>query len=126
MKNSFPGIPAFLSAFLVATGLFCLGTTAHGRSLQAKLAPVDLRCDDLKNPAGLDHRDPVFSWLNNLTSQGNEQATYEILVASSQQNLDANNGDLWDSGHITSGQSTQVSYAGKPLTSGEADRRAHV
>ena len=45
------------------------------------------------------------------------QQSYQIIVSSSLQKLQTNNGDVWNSGVITSSQSAQVYYAGKALQS---------
>ena len=42
---------------------------------------------------------------------------YQVLVASSPELLSANKGDLWDSGKVTSEQSTYIPYAGVSLAS---------
>ncbi|HPB99988.1 MAG TPA: family 78 glycoside hydrolase catalytic domain, partial [Polyangiaceae bacterium] len=50
-------------------------------------------------------------------ARGLEQSAYQILVASSQMNLNQNIGDLWDSGEVASNLITQIVYQGKDLTS---------
>ena len=56
---------------------------------------------------------PEFAW--DYSDPNNfPQAAYHILVASSQQLLDENTGDLWDSGPTESSE-TEVSYAGDLL-----------
>ena len=45
------------------------------------------------------------------------QTAYQVLVASSEELLKKDKGDLWDSGKVESDQSIQVEYAGKPLES---------
>ena len=77
----------------------------------------ELRCEDLKNPTGVDAVHPRLSWLLDSSGYDQTQKAYQILVASSPKALAANQGDWWDSGKISSDQSIQVSYAGKPLTS---------
>jgi len=47
------------------------------------------------------------------------QSAYQILIASSEEKLNANIGDKWDSGKVASEQSVNVSYEGSALTSGE-------
>jgi hypothetical protein len=47
--------------------------------------------------------------------RGVGQSAYRVLVASSQQTLDADRGDMWDSGRVQSGESFGVAYRGKPL-----------
>jgi alpha-L-rhamnosidase len=79
---------------------------------------ADLRCENLENPTGIDAAQPGLSWILDSTGRGRDQAAYQILVASSRENLADDNGDLWNSGRVNSSQSVQVSYAGKPLASG--------
>jgi alpha-L-rhamnosidase len=75
----------------------------------------DLRCENLKNPEGIDSTQPRLSWMLHSSGRNQAQIAYEILVASSAKQLDANTGDLWDSGKISSDQSIQIPYAGKTL-----------
>ena len=106
-----------LAALIIAYSLY-LAATAQKATWQAVLTPIHLRCDDLKNPQGLGDPQPAFTWILNSAEPGVGQAAYEILVASSRQNLAAGKADMWDSGRVTSGQSLQVPYDGKPLASG--------
>jgi alpha-L-rhamnosidase len=82
-------------------------------------SPIELRCDELKNPEGIDFQKPTFSWILP-AAQGRLQAAYEILIASSTNSLARNVGDIWDSGRVNSDKSVQVDYDGKPLVSGGA------
>ncbi|MDX9754813.1 MAG: family 78 glycoside hydrolase catalytic domain, partial [bacterium] len=50
-------------------------------------------------------------------ARGLVQSAYQILVASSQERLGQDQGDLWDSGIVESSQSVLVAYQGKPLPS---------
>jgi alpha-L-rhamnosidase len=77
----------------------------------------ELRCEFLKNPLGIDARQPRLNWILNSSERGQRQTAYQILVASSEENLRADRGDLWDSGKVSSDDSVQVVYAGKPLAS---------
>ncbi len=76
-----------------------------------------LRCESLVNPRGIDEREPRLSWILESVQRGQRQTASQILVASSRERLQRNEGDLWDSGRRDSSASIQVSYAGKPLTS---------
>ena len=76
-----------------------------------------MRCEYLKNPWGLDTEQPRLSWILESPWRGVRQSAWQILVASSGDKLNADQGDLWDSGQVTSDQSIQVEYAGKPLES---------
>jgi alpha-L-rhamnosidase len=91
---------------------FASGITTH-----AATTVGDLRCEYLENPLGIDAIQPRLSWVLDSTERGQRQTARQILVASSEANLQADKGDLWDSGKVVSDQSTQVRYAGKPLAS---------
>jgi len=80
---------------------------------------VNLRCEYLKNPLGIDITKPRFSWVLESSERGEYQTAYQILVASSKEKLDENNGDKWDSGRVESDESVNVAYKGKNLSSGE-------
>ena len=62
-------------------------------------------------------KDPRFSWVVNLEGQGRMQSAYQIQVATAPGLLNADKPDMWDSGVVQSGQSTQVAYNGQPLRS---------
>jgi alpha-L-rhamnosidase len=84
---------------------------------EGPLPPVNLRCEYLRNPVGIDVRQPRFSWVLMHTERAQMQSAYQVLVASSPELLAANTGDEWDSGKIASDNSTQVVYGGKPVVS---------
>ena len=77
-------------------------------------APANLLVDDVVNPVGTEAV-PYFGWLDNDTNANERQTGYELLVASSVANLNANNGDLWDSGLVAGDRENHVVYAGRPL-----------
>ncbi len=97
-----------LLAFLLAAPLF-----AQPQSVQVH----SLRTEYLTNPTAIDETRPRFSWKLQASARGQKQTAYQILAASSLDALAANKGDLWDTGRVATGQSTQVAYAGVPLTS---------
>ena len=76
-----------------------------------------LRCEYLVNPEGIDKPIPRLSWVLAAEERGQKQTAYRLLVASSRELLEKNQGDLWDSGKVSSGQCSQLAYAGKPLHS---------
>jgi len=78
-----------------------------------------LRCEYLSNPLGIDAQKPRLSWLLDPSADGRSQSAYRILVASSPAVLLKDQGDLWDSGRVSSAQSTWVEYGGKTLGSGQ-------
>jgi len=85
----------------------------------AEQSPVDLRCEYAINPLGVDSQQPRLSWKLESGERGQRQSAYEILAASSEKNLAANNGDLWDSGKVDSDGTIQISYAGGELKSSQ-------
>lgn len=83
----------------------------------AGISTQNLRCEMLETPRGIDVLHPRLSWEINGDGRGIRQTAYQVIVASTPAKLAANMGDLWDSHKVTSGESTMISYAGKPLTS---------
>src|SRR5579871_4182922 len=76
-----------------------------------------LRTEYLAEPLGIDETEPRFSWWIDDPRQGARQSAYRIRVASSADLLRRDPPDLWDSGRVPGEQQTQVTYAGRPLTS---------
>jgi alpha-L-rhamnosidase len=81
------------------------------------ISPVALRSEYLVNPEGIDVLSPRLSWELESEERGQKQTAYRVLVASSRELLNKNQGDLWDAGRVASNQSNQLAYAGKPLLS---------
>ena len=78
-----------------------------------------LSCENLSDPLAINTTQPRFSWKNNSNRQGTFQTAYQLLVASSIENLDEENADYWDSGKIESLSSVLVEYNGEPLKPGQ-------
>jgi len=104
----------------------------------SEIAPVGLRCEYLVSPLGIDVEKPRLSWTiadlrlaiaasgtaqsatgnqQSAMPRGLEQTAYQILVASGEELLAKDKGDLWDSGKVVGDQCNQIEYAGKPLES---------
>ena len=84
--------------------------------------PVELKAltvEHLENPLGIDTPTPRFSWKSYSKKNDVCQQSYHILVASSREKLDANEGDLWDSGEVPSARQLWITYQGKPLKSNQ-------
>jgi len=79
------------------------------------IVPVELRCEYLTNPEGIDIPDPRFYWKLVSDENGQYQSAYEILVATSREKLDKNVGDAFDSKKTKSSQNTHVVYKGEKL-----------
>lgn len=101
------------------TYVICLIAPALGMASchASNLEVYDLRCEYLENPLGIDEPRPRFTWLVKSQERGQRQSAYQILVASSAENLDNEQGDLWDSGKVVSGETVNIPYHGRPLTS---------
>ena len=74
------------------------------------------------NREDLTNLQPRLSWvLETVGSQpairGLQQKAYQVLVSASEATLQANHGDLWDSGKVPSDALFNVVYAGQPLPS---------
>ena len=86
-----------------------------------KMAPVvslqNTTCEMLVNPMGIDVLQPRFAWHIISSERNLMQTAYQVLVASSVEKLNANEGDLWDSGKVNEETSIHVKYDGKTLQS---------
>jgi alpha-L-rhamnosidase len=85
--------------------------------LQAQVSIINLRCEMLVNPIGIDETKPRLSWQIISDERNVQQTGYHIIVSSSKEKLDKNEGDLWSSGKISSSQSVHLVYNGKALMS---------
>jgi alpha-L-rhamnosidase len=84
------------------------------------LIPNQLRCEHLVDPMGIDDVKPRLSWKLKAAApnlRGLRQTGFQILVSSSRERLQQDDGDLWDSGEVQSDRSHLVRYGGKPLDS---------
>jgi alpha-L-rhamnosidase len=103
---------------VVASGIT---TTAFERAAEARgkssPQPQDLRCEYLSDPIGIDEVLPRLSWTYAMSGdRGWQQASYQIQVATSAENLKSGKIDLWDSSIVASTQSSQIPYGGALLT----------
>jgi alpha-L-rhamnosidase len=96
---------------------FCVLTVCALFAMLAQAAPVNLRTDYRTNPLGIDDTAPNLSWQSDSTERNWRQSAYQILVASSAENLQGGNADVWDSGKQSSDQSVNVAYGGPRLQS---------
>jgi alpha-L-rhamnosidase len=65
----------------------------------------------MEHPSGISIENPRFGWQLSSEQNGTSQSAYQIIVSSSE-------GEVWNTGKITSNQSQLISYEGKPLKSG--------
>ena len=100
-----------LAVFAVLTGILF---SQNQESSGGPLPPVDLRCEYMKTPAGIDVEKARFSWALRHGERGQMQYAYQIIVSTEK---NAENGDIWDSGKEISEQSAQVEFKGGSLES---------
>lgn len=98
---------------------FALYAILAGKVFAGNMEPGQLRCELLDNPLGIDSTQPRLSWILNSAEPGQRQTAYEILGASSAENLRHDQPDIWDSGKVISDESAFIPYTGKPLGSGQ-------
>lgn len=100
-----------ISVLLFFASLSCFGS----------ITPIDLRCEYRVNPLGIENTSPRLSWkiLDSDKTRGQKQTGFQVLVASSESNLNKNVGDLWDSKAKLESSSVNNVYEGVPLTSGQ-------
>lgn len=79
----------------------------------------DLKCEYRTNPLGIDVGSPRLSWCLTSSDRGQRQTAYQVWVATRAELLAADQGDLWDSGHVKSQESIGIVYAGRPIQSGQ-------
>lgn len=77
----------------------------------------DLKCEHLKNPLGIDCKEPSFSWKFKSDERNTIQSAYHIKVAETMESLSDQSNLVWDSGKISSNQSIYIVYLGEPLRS---------
>lgn len=76
--------------------------------------PIDLKCEYLKNPIGIDNPNPRLSWKLSDNRLGAKQTAYKIIVDSDSLIVLAGKGDVWNTGKVTA-DSILVTYCGKKL-----------
>jgi alpha-L-rhamnosidase len=112
MKNTFGTL---LVCMLVVAAAAC--PVSFGES--SGIGAGGLGCEYRVNPLGVDETAPRLSWVLQSNERGQKQSSYRILVASSENMLKADKGDLWDSDRIDSSKSVGVVYRGKALRSAQ-------
>jgi len=100
---------------------FCLSLASRlpGEDLSV-LRAVELRCDSMVDPLGVDSAPPRLSWkLQGDGTRGLRQGARQIVVATTLDRLLADRGDVWDSGRVASNEQLYVPYGGPALRTAE-------
>ncbi len=84
---------------------------------RSSITPTSLRCEYLVSPMAIETREPRLSWAIESATRIAKQTAYQIIVATSANELAAGRGDLWDTGRVAGNQTIQIIYQGKPLRS---------
>ena len=100
--------------------LFLCFAGCTSTNVSTMFTPTTLRTEYKTNPLGIDKTTPRFDW--QLTAaksdaRDQKQSAYRILVASTEELLKSDTGDLWDTGVMKSDETAQIVYSGKPLAS---------
>ena len=74
-----------------------------------------LTVNSKENPSTIESERPLFSWILNVEGLNKSQSAYHILVASSEEKLNEDDADVWNSGEVKSDKSAFVKYQGNPL-----------
>ena len=105
--------PRNLIVFLLLIGAFFeLNATAIIQAIPD--APSNLRSFDKYNPIGTGDK-PYFGWYVNDADDHEIQSAYQIIVSASMTNLNAGNGEVWNSGKINSGRQNYIYFEGAQL-----------
>ena len=81
--------------------------------------PYDLTVERLANPCGVDVATPRLGWKmpSEKGAKNVAQSAWRVLVASSRARLDADDGDVWDTGKVLGADTFDIAYGGRPLVS---------
>lgn len=77
--------------------------------------PENLTVEFIRDPKGVGILDvrPEYGW--KVPEKAVSQMAYQILVASSEENIDKNIGDVWNSGEVREATSSEIEHQGNPL-----------
>ena len=94
--------------------LIALLACARPMYAQETIRPVQLRCEYLPRPLGVDVRHPRLSWQLQDERHGAAQQAYRIIVGTDSAAVSNGTGTAWD--QSAASDEMLVAYAGKPLT----------
>ncbi len=114
VRMSLAALAAGCTLLLVGAWLLVGAASAPAGPAGSGVSATTLRIDAQASPIGLGDATPVLSW----RLSGGRQSAYQIRVASSEGQLDQP--DIWDSGKVTSSDSSNIAYSGSPLKSRQA------
>ncbi len=101
-----------LKSFTAITYVFLSVLYIIGCKEESKIVVINLSCEYLTNPKGIDKTEPQLSWQLISDKRGQKQTAYQILVASSASKLDENTGNLCK---LITGGKSKVTVDGKEV-----------
>lgn len=104
-------IKSSINAVLISVIFLSLSMNSHG---QKSCTPVNLKCEYLINPLGIDAAHPRLSWILDDERKGAKQTAYQVFVGTDSVEVSQNKGSIWDS-EIIHSETQLIVYHGKPL-----------
>lgn len=98
--------------------LFLAGLFNHVISSYAAISITAASCENKINPLGVELDNLRFSWQLFSKESGASQKAYQLVCASSKENIQSGRYDIWNSGIVQSDRSILVVYQGKKLHPG--------
>ncbi len=80
-----------------------------------QISAEHLTCEMTQNPLAVNTNNPRLSWQLVSKELNVTQSAYQILVASSEEKLKKDQGNVWDSGKVNSDKNLQINYGGTSL-----------
>ncbi|WP_405290888.1 alpha-L-rhamnosidase [Algibacter sp. Ld11] len=99
---------------IIFFAIFCVSCKEVSTS-KTSLAFEKLTVNSKENPLTIESEKPLFSWILNVEGLNKSQSAFHVLVASSEDKLNEENADLWNSGKVVSNKSAFVKYQGAEL-----------
>ena len=107
-------MPGFHKSLFLVFFSICSYTLLAQAQAQAQAKVIDLRCEHLVNPLGIDASNPRLSWRMNDDRIGAKQTGYRVWVNTDSIALSRGDGSVWDTKWINSDQNL-LSFSGKAL-----------
>lgn len=103
------------SVFQLGTLYILLAITAFScQNSNEKTSIVNLKCEYLTNPIGIDTESPRFTWQIETSKPGIVQTSFQIFMGTDSLEVESGKGNIWNSGKIKSGNQL-AAYSGKSL-----------
>lgn len=102
-------------SFCMGILLLTLTSSCTEEKSESKLSFQQLLCNQKETPTAIETEKPDFSWIVDADGFNKYQSAYHILVASSEDKLNENDADIWNSNKVQSTTSTFAPFAGAPL-----------